>query len=70
MYAAIVHQMKGEQGASIQQLRTMAADFMRSHPEEFAPFMEDASTDEAYAKYCDDVQKTLAWGGQLEVVLN
>ena len=70
MYAAIIHQINQDPGAkqwTVQQLRNQAADFMRSHPDEFTPFMDEVSTEEQFAKYCDDVQKTLAWGGQLEV---
>lgn len=70
MYAAILHQLN--QGASaqqrtVQQLRNMTAEFMRSHPEEFTPFMDDVTNDVEFSKYCDDVQRTQAWGGQLEV---
>lgn len=64
MYAAIAHQMSNQ---SIQQLRSLAADFMRSHPDEFMPFMDEVASDEQYMKYCDDVQRTAAWGSQLEV---
>lgn len=64
MYAAIAHQMSGQ---SIQQLRSLAADLMRSHPDEFMPFMDEVASEEQYVKYCDSVQRTTAWGGQLEV---
>jgi len=72
MYAAILHQInpKGSTSGvvqSVQQLRNMAADFMRSHPDDFMPFMDEVSSQEEFIKYCNDVQRTAAWGSQLEV---
>jgi len=72
MYAAILHQINPKGSASgvvqtVQQLRNMAADFMRSHPDDFMPFMDEVSSEEQFIKYCNDVQRTAAWGSQLEV---
>ncbi|KAH9295833.1 hypothetical protein KI387_039421, partial [Taxus chinensis] len=61
---------------SYQQLREMAADYMRSHAEDFLPFfLADSENDtesndslqERFEKYCREVESTAAWGGQLEL---
>ena len=50
----------------------MTADRMRADEWDYRPFSEEfaeasAAADEGWAKYCDDVEKTAAWGGQLEL---
>ncbi len=68
MYAAIAHQInRGGVSQSVQQLRNLAADFMRSNIDDFMPFMDEVENEEQYVKYCDDIQRTAAWGSQLEV---
>eukprot|EP00249_Psilotum_nudum_P018245 c26711_g1_i1 orf=295-1317(-) len=61
---------------SYQQLREMAAAYMRSHVEDFMPFIgaENGDTvqtrgnlDAAFQKYCEEVESTATWGGQLEL---
>jgi hypothetical protein len=51
----------------VQQLRNLAAEFMRSNVDDFMPFMDEVENEEQYMKYCDDLQRTAAWGSQLEV---
>lgn len=71
MYAAIVHQInRGGVAQSVQQLRNLAADYMRSNMDDFLPFMDEVENEEQYMKYCEDVQRTSAWGSQLEVHSN
>lgn len=71
MYAAIAHQInKGGVSQSVQQLRNLAADFMRSNIDDFIPFMDEVENEEQYVKYCEDIQRTAAWGSQLEVQYN
>lgn len=38
---------------------------MRQHPDDFTPFLylEDGNFD----KYCNDIENTACWGGQVEV---
>lgn len=68
MYAAIVHQInRGGVAQSVQQLRNLAADYMRSNMDDFLPFMDEVENEEQYMKYCEDVQRTSAWGSQLEL---
>jgi OTU domain-containing protein 6 len=45
---------------------------MRENMDDFFPFLTkpetgDPYSPEEYEKYCDEVEKTPAWGGQLEV---
>lgn len=66
MYVAIAHQL-GADSPSVQQLRKTAADFMRSHRDDFMPFMDNVVDDVQFLKYCQETESTAAWGGQLEV---
>jgi len=58
------------------ELRRLAAAHMRDHAEQFIPFLEaeavegvDGDLDSVgrFEKYCDKVETTAAWGGQLEL---
>lgn len=41
---------------------------MRSHADEYAPFVETEDGDAScFESYCDEVESTAAWGGQLEL---
>lgn len=59
-----------------QELREMAANYMREHASDFLPFFlsegkiemdSDTSPMERFDKYCEEVRTTAAWGGQLEL---
>ncbi|GAA6008155.1 hypothetical protein JCM11491_001904 [Sporobolomyces phaffii] len=53
--------------------RTHAATYLRSHPDDFLPFLvSDADPDmpmspAEYGRYCDTVEKTAEWGGEPEI---
>lgn len=47
---------------SYQMVRASAADFMLSHPDDFAPFLE-----EPLDTYVTKIRNTAEWGGQLEL---
>lgn len=51
------------------QLRAMAADYMRQHRDDFAPFIEenDEGATVDFEDYCVEIESTAAWGGQLEL---
>ncbi|XP_060680404.1 deubiquitinase OTUD6B [Hemiscyllium ocellatum] len=73
MYKAIEDQLK-QQGSllTLADLRTQAAEYMRSHADDFLPFLTNCNTGDVYTpeefeKYCDEVANTAAWGGQLEL---
>ena len=78
MYRSVEHQLsvRGVTDETVAtdhvSLRRMTADRLRADEWDYRPFAEDfaeasASADEGWAKYCDDVEKTAAWGGQLEL---
>ena len=53
-------------------LRRITAEALRANEWEYRPFSEEfasetSAANEGWAKYCDDVEKTAAWGGQLEL---
>ncbi|KAL3702142.1 hypothetical protein R1sor_020164 [Riccia sorocarpa] len=64
---------------SYQELRRLAANYMRTHAEDFMPFIgaesaESAESDKLedtsqtkFQRYCEEVESTAAWGGQLEL---
>ncbi|XP_035476698.1 deubiquitinase OTUD6B [Scophthalmus maximus] len=76
MYRAIEDQLaqRSKPGLtmSVKELRSCTADHMRSHVDDFLPFLTNANTGDMYTtdefeKYCSDVEHTAAWGGQLEL---
>ncbi|GAA5959273.1 hypothetical protein JCM3765_005129 [Sporobolomyces pararoseus] len=56
-----------------QSTRTHAANYLRSHADDFLPFLvSDADPDmpmspAEYSRYCDTVEKTAEWGGEPEI---
>ncbi|XP_064204210.1 deubiquitinase OTUD6B [Anguilla rostrata] len=73
MYRAVEDQL-GARGHALDlaQLRTLTAQHMRSHADDFLPFLTNPNTGDMYTagefeKYCSDVESTAAWGGQLEL---
>ncbi|KAI8147848.1 hypothetical protein BJV82DRAFT_593588 [Fennellomyces sp. T-0311] len=74
LYNAISNQLskRYDQETTYQELRKMAADYMRNHPDDFIPFLykDDGdmySTDD-FERYCDEIENTPRWGGQLEIL--
>jgi hypothetical protein len=58
----------------VQGLRWAAAEHLRRHKEEFAPFVlvqdiagPGTSDADLYARYCDRVASSADWGGQIEL---
>ncbi|CAG8698942.1 26738_t:CDS:2, partial [Racocetra persica] len=55
------------------EMRHEAAMYMRQHPDDFLPFLSNAKDGEMYSleqfqKYCDDLENTAVWGGELEII--
>ncbi|CAB4434281.1 unnamed protein product [Rhizophagus irregularis] len=55
------------------ELRRKAAAYMREHSDEFIPFLPttqdgELCSAEQFSKYCDDLENTAVWGGQLEIL--
>lgn len=64
--------VKGLTPLGFSDLRTKTATYLRENMNDFLPFLansesEDLLTPEEYEKYCDNVAKTSAWGGAVEV---
>ncbi|XP_038841960.1 deubiquitinase OTUD6B isoform X1 [Salvelinus namaycush] len=73
MYRAVEDQL-GQRGLglTLKDLRAQTARHMRSHTDDFLPFLTNTNTGDMYTadefdKYCSDVADTAAWGGQLEL---
>ncbi|XP_061682066.1 deubiquitinase OTUD6B [Syngnathoides biaculeatus] len=74
MYRAVQDQLlrRDKPELSVKELRRRTAAHMRSHADDFLPFLSNADTGDVYTaddfeKYCSDVEHTAAWGGQLEL---
>lgn len=57
---------------SVENLRKQTADFMRTHTDDFFPFLCDQDdgdmfSKEKYTTYCNNIESTRAWGGQIEL---
>ncbi|KAI9474238.1 MAG: hypothetical protein EXX96DRAFT_581129 [Benjaminiella poitrasii] len=69
LYNAFSDQLKTrhQQETDYKELRRSAAEYMRNNPDDFMPFLYlEEGTD--FNKYCDDIENTACWGGQLEIL--
>lgn len=76
MYRAVEDQLS-QRGVtsltlSLKELRARTAQQMRNNANDFLPFLTNTTTGDMYTadefeKYCNDVEHTAAWGGQLEL---
>ncbi|KAI8929930.1 hypothetical protein BC831DRAFT_441628 [Entophlyctis helioformis] len=74
LYNALADQLRLHDPSSdktYKQLREMAADYMRSHADDFIPFLTndngDMLTESEFKEYCQNVESSAVWGGQLEI---
>jgi len=69
LYKSIEHQLSlFDTQTTVNQLRKMTADFMRSHPDDFMPFIDSGDDlEKEFDKYCMAIEKTSCWGGHLEL---
>jgi OTU domain-containing protein 6 len=69
MYSAIADQLND--GRNYQDIRKLASSYMHSHADDFLPFMTnkqgDMLTTEDFDEYCTNIEKTVEWGGHLEL---
>ena len=69
MYSAIAHQLG--QDYTFKEIRSLAAGYMRDHPNDFIPFMINDSGDMLSSKefedYCEKIESSAEWGGQIEL---
>ncbi|XP_072936807.1 deubiquitinase OTUD6B [Epargyreus clarus] len=74
LYNAIAHQLsvKREKTITTNDLRANCASYIRNNKDDFMPFLSnpqtfDMLTDNEFEDYCNNIDKTKAWGGQLEI---
>ncbi|GAA6013843.1 hypothetical protein JCM10207_008210 [Rhodosporidiobolus poonsookiae] len=77
MYSAIADQANllglSPSKESYQTTRHHAAAYMRTHPDDFLPFLpsevdpENMMSKDEFSRYCDTVEKTAEWGGEPEI---
>ncbi|CAD0196071.1 unnamed protein product [Chrysodeixis includens] len=74
LYKAIAHQMlqTNRKEVSVGELRKNVATYVREHKDDFIPFMSNPDTfemltDDEFEEYCNKIENTKVWGGQLEI---
>ncbi|XP_022834380.1 OTU domain-containing protein 6B [Spodoptera litura] len=74
LYKAVSHQLSiiKQKDVSVDELRGSAAKYIRHNKGDFLPFMThpdtfEMLTDEDFEEYCDKLENTKVWGGQVEV---
>nr|XP_016942671.1 deubiquitinase OTUD6B [Drosophila suzukii] len=74
LYQSIRHQLlvNALPGHSVQELREETANYVRAHKDSLICYMVHPETgellnDQQFEKYCQDIAKTHAWGGHIEL---
>ncbi|XP_017010307.2 deubiquitinase OTUD6B [Drosophila takahashii] len=74
LYQSIRHQLlvNSLPGHSVQELREETANYVRAHKDSLICYMVHPETgdllnDQQFEKYCQDIAKTHAWGGHIEL---
>lgn len=71
LFASVADQLKVRHNITktIKELRSAAAEHIRKHPNEFSPFLFDESTMtiKEIEPYCEELENTALWGGDLEI---
>ncbi|BFZ13255.1 hypothetical protein BsWGS_16294 [Bradybaena similaris] len=73
LYTSVSHQLSIHSSQiSTEELRHKTAEYLRSHKDDFLPFLTnpdtgDILTSEEFEKYCDKTAKLPVWGGQVEL---
>ncbi|KAG8066306.1 hypothetical protein GUJ93_ZPchr0004g39293 [Zizania palustris] len=78
LYRAVENQLslysRGTTQYNYQDLRQMTANYMKEHAADFLPFfLADGKVEsgpdplESFKRYCEEIESTAAWGGQLEL---
>ncbi|VEU22665.1 DEKNAAC103619 [Brettanomyces naardenensis] len=72
LFASIADQLKRRQDIemSVHELRSKAAEYIRSNPDTFTPFLFDESTMSLrdIGEYTKELENTAMWGGDLEIL--
>ncbi|KAJ1698114.1 hypothetical protein LUZ63_006626 [Rhynchospora breviuscula] len=72
LYRAVENQLSlcnnGIAPYNYQKLREMVAKYMRDNAADFLPFfLSEGKAESDFENYCDEVESTASWGGQLEL---
>jgi len=73
LFAGLVQQLRLRQvDSSVKSLRKAATDELRGNSSDYLPFLShpvtgDMLNEAQFEKYCNDMQQTPAWGGQVEL---
>lgn len=71
LFASIADQLvqRKDTVVDVQTMRTKAAAYIRSHADDFTPFLFDETTGNLIDvdKYCDELESTAMWGGDIEI---
>ena len=54
-------------GSTSGSLRVEAVDYMVTHPDDFAPFIDAEAYPRGFDDYCRRMRQSTTWGGQLEI---
>lgn len=70
MYRAIEDQLSrpGPTSKTYQELRELAASYIRSHQSDFYPFLVDEDVEDALETHCVNIESTAEWGGEMELI--
>ena len=63
LFRSVCEQLEGNEN-DYQKYRDICIDYMKSHKEEFQPFIED---DQTIDEYIEEMSKDKEWGGNLEI---
>ncbi|KAF5122744.1 hypothetical protein DV495_004185 [Geotrichum candidum] len=71
LFASVADQLKVRHNITktVQELRSAAAEHIRKHPNDFSPFLFDETTMtiKEIEPYCEELENTAIWGGDLEI---
>merc|ERR1711916_130042 len=68
---SVLHQTGQDMRAGVKALRGLVVEHIRENRDEYAPYMMSMAgemmTDAEFEEYCQRMENTTAWGGQLEL---
>ncbi|KAL0485379.1 deubiquitinase [Acrasis kona] len=74
LYRAVADQLSdlNIENIDYKEVRKRVATYLRAHKDDYINFLEtpsgDLMTDQGYEKYCDRVESSSDWGGQVEIM--
>mmetsp|Transcript_50087 Transcript_50087/g.108548 ORF Transcript_50087/g.108548 Transcript_50087/m.108548 type:complete len:300 (-) Transcript_50087:65-964(-) len=68
LYRSVADQLqRSGDAADFQQCRRLAAEYIRTHPDDFMPYLPGEAGATTIDAYCAQVESSSEWGGQLEI---